>query len=247
VGIWIYSDADNTLWDTDALYAQAQLSLLSEAEKLAGRLASCSDRLDFVRNFDQAIAALHHAGLKYPPALLLRALKDGIHGLEPSKAARRVLSEGATPADAESFSLEKYSTALSGMPPLLAGVKEGLHLAARAKVPVHVVTEGSLQLAKQRLQALGISELVASVLSATKSAELYTRLAQRALPSRSIMIGDQPDRDVHAARVGGMEAVLVPSRFRPAWTRAIGSEATNRQTDNFQDAVRLALELSQGE
>ena len=52
----IYTDADNTLWDTDAVFREAQLGLLNDVENLSERSLSRSDRLEFLREYDQAIA-----------------------------------------------------------------------------------------------------------------------------------------------------------------------------------------------
>ena len=38
-GPWIYTDADNTLWDTNAVFANAQLQQLTRAERSAIELS----------------------------------------------------------------------------------------------------------------------------------------------------------------------------------------------------------------
>jgi putative hydrolase of the HAD superfamily len=129
VNIWIYTDADNTLWDTDAVFAQAQLALLDAAEQVTGRQARAAERLAFVRQFDQAIAARHHQRLRYPPALLVRALSDGIKGSAPDDAAQRTLAKGAIATEVEAEGLRVYAETLSSVPPLLAGVQSGLKMA----------------------------------------------------------------------------------------------------------------------
>src|SRR5262245_46559998 len=70
----LFTDADNTLWDTNAVYARAQLLLL---HSLAGEHMFESDveALDFVRRIDQRIARLHPKGLRFPPMLLASALQ----------------------------------------------------------------------------------------------------------------------------------------------------------------------------
>jgi putative hydrolase of the HAD superfamily len=48
----VFVDADNTLWDTNEVFAVAQLGLLSNVEKVVGATASTDDRLGFVRQLD---------------------------------------------------------------------------------------------------------------------------------------------------------------------------------------------------
>lgn len=237
----IYTDADNTLWDTDAVFREAQLGLLNEVEKLSERSSNRSDRLEFVREYDQAIAARHHARLKYPPALLVRALRAGLSGTTPDEAAGRVVTEGSVPTSSEELALESFANTLRTLPPILPTVREGLQRAQTGQVPVYVVTEGPLDLARQRLVGLQLHTLIDGVLSAVKSPELYARLIQRSSPRRATMIGDQPDRDIQMAHVAGMHAVLVHSRFRPAWTQNISLEAADATVDTFLQGIEWVL------
>ena len=76
----VFLDADNTLWDTDGVFAQAQLKLLKGIENALGRSAPGEDRLDFVRQIDQAIAGRHHLGLRFPARLLVQAVAQALAG-----------------------------------------------------------------------------------------------------------------------------------------------------------------------
>ena len=70
----LLADADNTLWDTDSVFAEAQLVLLDETERVTRTRCATDDRLAFVRAYDQALASRHHLHLKYPPQMLVAAL-----------------------------------------------------------------------------------------------------------------------------------------------------------------------------
>ena len=48
----VFVDADNTLWDTDQVFADAQLGLLSAVETATGVACQVSDRLGYVRAID---------------------------------------------------------------------------------------------------------------------------------------------------------------------------------------------------
>jgi putative hydrolase of the HAD superfamily len=243
----IYTDADNTLWDTDAVFREAQLGLLGEVETQCERTTRRSDRLEFVREYDQAIAARHHARLRYPPALLMRALRAGISGTSPDDAAVRVVAEGSVSTPAEQAALESYAKTLRSLPPILPTVREGLQRAQAADVPVYVVTEGPLDLARQRLASLQLDALTAGTLSAAKSRELYARLIQRSYPRRATMVGDQFDRDIQMARAAGMQTVLVQSRFRPAWTQDVSPEAADAIVDTFLQGIEWIIGRRRGD
>lgn len=235
---WIYTDADNTLWDTDAVFAQAQLALLDAAERIAGKQATTTERLAFVRQFDQAIAVRHHQGLRYPPALLVRALSSGVSGSSAEAAAQRALAEGVVATDEEAAGLASYSTTLSSVPSILPGVRRGLELALENQIPIYVISEGPLELVRARLRALDLERLTSGALSAKKTPELYIRLKQRAAPHRAVMIGDQPDRDIRFARESGMHALLVEGRFRPHWIRSADTTYADAVVQDFFEAVK---------
>src|SRR5690606_10201566 len=69
----VFVDADNTLWDTDGVFAAAQLGLLAQVEATTHTTLNVAGRLAYVRAIDQEIAERHHAGLRYPLKLLISA------------------------------------------------------------------------------------------------------------------------------------------------------------------------------
>jgi putative hydrolase of the HAD superfamily len=76
----VFIDADNTLWDTNRVYADAQLALLADVEIATGFRAPEIDKLDWLRAIDQLLAEKHHAGLRYPPRLLAKAVALALKG-----------------------------------------------------------------------------------------------------------------------------------------------------------------------
>ena len=244
IGIWIYTDADNTLWDTNAVFANAQLRLLGHAEHIAGMQAPSPDRLHYLRQVDQDIAKKHHAHLRYPPILLLRALTLALQGTPRDAAVAKVLSQGATPSELEVIALEDYGRDLEKAPSLLPGVSDGLKLASQRGIPVYLVTEGPATTASARLKDLSIEGYVEGVLSATKSKELYLRLMERAAPRLATMIGDQPDRDVRLAHGAGMKTVLVRGQFVPHWVSKDDEGAADAVVPDFLAGIRWAIDQS---
>src|SRR5688572_22419936 len=88
----ILADADNTLWDTNAVFRDAQLQLLVRIEAEVGSLCPSEDRLGFVRVYDQALAQRHHLHLRYPPQLLVRSIEAGMAGVPIEQAAKDVIA-----------------------------------------------------------------------------------------------------------------------------------------------------------
>src|SRR5271166_6606545 len=84
----VFVDADNTLWDTDGVYATAQLNLLAAVETVTWSRSSAGDRLAQVREVDQALAERHHRGLRYPTRLLAIAVARVLAGEDMEAAAK---------------------------------------------------------------------------------------------------------------------------------------------------------------
>src|SRR3546814_1478889 len=89
-----------------------------------------SDWSSDVCSSDLAIAALHHANLRYPPRILAKALTFTLTGLSAEGAARRAWKSSVTGqaiAEEDATHLEAtFLSELESLPPLRPGVREGL-------------------------------------------------------------------------------------------------------------------------
>ncbi len=238
-------DADNTLWDTDAVYAAAQVNLLAEVEEQTG-LTAPGPKLDFVRAYDQALAASDHRGFRYPSNLLVRSLVLGLRGLPPKGAADtapdgigRTLSPGIM-----GDLTNRFDQSLNRTPELLPTVEDGLRLAAEAGADVWVLTENGAELQRSRVSHHGLDVWIRGVAEATKTVDQFARQRRRFAPRPLIVIGDQPDRDIAPAREAGCVAVLVPSRFRPP-SRTHANES-DHVASTFEDAVIWSVDRDVG-
>lgn len=239
----VLADADNTLWDTDAVFADAQLEMLlaiSSQPKEGGR----DIQLAYVRQYDQALAKLDHRHLRYPPVLLAKALALGEKGVDPLTAAQMLVSGQASTVlndhDIESI-VASYTEALSQTPQLLPGVTAGLSAARQAGVDVWILTEGAADRQRERARALEIDTLVKGVSEVAKSRDQFARQRRRYLPALLFVIGDQPDRDIIPAQAAGCIGVLVPSRFRPLWLKDSAWREANFVADRFDTAINWIL------
>lgn len=235
----VYIDADNTLWGTDAVYRAAQLRLLEHTERIAGLTTQSTDRLKFVRDYDQAIASRHHEHLRYPPGLLAHALTLGLRGASAVEAASQVLHRGDLPEARDAIT--DFVTVLKQAPTLLPGVEEGMRLAENQGLRMYIVTEGAQERVIKTLSHYGLLKQTSQVLSATKTTALYQRLEKLARGSVVAMIGDQLDRDIIPASEAGLVSIWIPSAFAPEWTDARQSSRASYVAASFLDAINWLL------
>lgn len=201
----VFADADNTLWDTDAVFAAAQLALLDELEGME-RAAAPTKRLDFIRSVDQELAERHHGGLRYPPELLVHAAALALRGATPERAVRAVWRGGERPVAPEAAAaIERaYLEKLRALPALRPGVLEGLERLVLDECLVLVVTEGSLARIRRTAESLGVSRFIARIVEAPKSPRLYQRVHRLTdAPASAFMVGD----DRRRSTIGGERQV----------------------------------------
>jgi putative hydrolase of the HAD superfamily len=244
----VLTDADNTLWDTDSVFANAQTGLLAVVEKAIQKECREENRLAFVRRFDQALAANHHAHLKYPPMLLVRALALALDGADAKTAADSVL-RGKGPASildqcAVEVAVQQYLAMLDSIPPLLPTVMDGLLTLCEAGISVYILTEGKVEKQKIILLHHSLGAAVAGVFEVAKNQAQFERLQQRFSPDEVVVIGDQPDRDIVPAKNAGCTAVLVPSRFRPHWHDAEQWNDADFVAHTFKEGIEWLLHRS---
>lgn len=242
----VFTDADNTLWDTDAVYACAQLKMLECVEKLTGTFYTSDDRLAFVRAFDQELATRHHKGLRYPPTLLAQALALGLTGVEPSTATRYVehRREGDLPltTDMSEQAATEFFLNLNKPPKLREDVKEGLQDLQEKNCRVFVITEGSKHRCLDILEHHQITSLVDKVLESPKHTDLYRRVCRLSGGvKRAVMIGDQLDRDILPAKEAGLITIYFPGGFRPKWLPAEAVVKPDFVVGSFREAARIAV------
>jgi putative hydrolase of the HAD superfamily len=246
IGPLVFVDADNTLWDTDGVFARAQLTLLSLVEEASERRSCVEHRLEYVRGFDQALAEQHHLGLRYPPRLLIQALAYAQQGLSQQEAVRRAWSDGSqsglaagTVSDIETAFIEL----IPRPPDLLAGVLTGLHELSRGGATTVVLTEGSRKRVMGTIDHHGLVEYIDRVFEAPKTVRMFERVRSLARMDQTIyMIGDQLTRDIRPASEAGLTTIFIPGAFQPKWELQAGNIASF-QASTFDEAAALVVGL----
>lgn len=219
----LFVDADNTLWDTDSVFANAQLELLENVECASGRQTASEDRLAFIRSVDQALAERHHAGLRYPPQLLARGVELILEHGHSADDAARLAWRGRPEYALDQVDVERieatYFQNIAKQPALRPGVADGLRKLHAAGHILLVVSEGRKAKIEAIAEQLGVLKCFDRVIEGIKSAALYQRILRfTGMPKRAFMIGDQLDRDIIPAKAAGLETIYFPGGFRPRWS-----------------------------
>lgn len=240
--LWL-SDADNTLWDTDSLYREAQLGLLRNVENATLIEGPREKRLDFVRTIDQTLSLLDHRGLKYPISLLVSAVSQVLQGQSVERATKQAVRGSFALSKAKTDEITfKFNSVLSKCPVLREGVVTGLNALSESGATVMVITESDKERTERLLVQTGLSKLIVSVIGAKKSVALYVRLSKFRHHSTKWMIGDQIDRDVLMAAQAGMRTAYFPGGFRPWWDERSKSLPNDCiKVADYKEAVFTAL------
>jgi putative hydrolase of the HAD superfamily len=246
----IFMDADNTLWETDSVFSHAQLALLAAVESATGIAVSDADRLAFLREIDQAIAFRHHAGLRYPPQLLVRATELALSGMKADEAARAAWRGGKDYhlSDGEVVTIEqRFMSDLAATPQPRPGTEEGLNRLEQLGYLLLIVTEGPKANVERIVERLELARFFDRIIEGRKTPELYQRVLSltRAL-APAYMIGDQLDRDIKPAKDAGLSTIYFPGGFRPRWTPDEVSIRPDYVISSFAEVPAIVLGLSGG-
>ena len=241
----VFVDADNTLWDTDAVFAGAQIALLDDVTTALGMSAPQVDALAFIRAADQALAERHHAGLRYPPRLLIRAAELALNGTPPDAAARAAWKGRGNYqiSDEAADAIEQHFFAGLATPPVLRpGVAEGLERLHADGCLLLIISEGAKAKVDRNAERLGVAQFFDRVLDAPKSAEIYHRVLRlTGTPRRAFMIGDQLDRDIAPAKAAGIWTIYFPGGFQPRWSRAVEDVKPDHIIQSFAEVPDIVL------
>ncbi|MGY4473708.1 HAD family hydrolase [Bradyrhizobium sp. USDA 3364] len=216
----LFTDADNTLWDTDRVFAAAQLDMLRQIERLTGRDAPQDEDqgLAFLRDLDQKIAATHPDHLRYPPALLAQGLSMVLQGRDVEEAVALISGRAEVRLnDHFETAQSRFLEAIQSLPALRTGVREGLIAISKAGVPVTIVTEEKAERCRRFVSGHGLEHLIGEVVSVRKTSQAYLDLKRGVGSARCFMVGDQVDRDILAAAAAGFSTFYFPGGFVPYW------------------------------
>ncbi|AOS46103.1 hypothetical protein Verru16b_03199 [Lacunisphaera limnophila] len=212
--IVIVFDADNTLWDTNSIYREAQLEMLSGVEALADHKVT-GERLNYVRAIDQKIAESNPAGNRYPPWLLAECLYRGL--MTEKKQEVDKLSEEVSACLQEIVAT--YLRRLNEKPRLLPQAKALLEKCAQKHAKLILLTESSLQRVHNLLLAHELTNFFHEVYSERNKQLVFGSIRESVDPILRqnclfISVGDQLSSDLMPADKMGYKTVYIPAGFK---------------------------------
>ncbi|RJP25076.1 MAG: HAD family hydrolase [Candidatus Abyssobacteria bacterium SURF_5] len=248
--VLVVLDADNTLWDTDLVYAKSQLILLSEIEKHLKVTAPSDDKLSFLRRMDQNLARLHNYNLEYPARLLINALALALTGHSPLVSVREAVRTGTDVLgrdfinEMEMLFIKKLK---SEIPPLRIGVRQGVKKLHQRGGLLVILTEGNRDKCKLLLNKYELSNYIHKILVARKEVRIYQEiLAEFDVASQSnYMVGDQLDRDIAPAKEAGFYTIYFAGGFQPFWMPAVRDICPHFTISSFEELPHLILANNQ--
>jgi putative hydrolase of the HAD superfamily len=249
-------DADNTLWDTNAVFQAAHIAMLEVFEQ-AQLLAHAPSQIAPLRAIDRALMQ-HYGRHEYDFKTLVAALAyHYLHGFSPDQAAAYAAAKGEAEFDATTRLLmqnayEVHVRALAELPPLFPGVMEMLtHLhTSRASLPhlsVVMFSEGHPARLEQTIEAHCMRQVsyFNEIVMDRKSVDAFKRVGAlgrqyladaKTCDVTTIVVGDSIPRDIRYAKAAGFTTVYIPSQFQE-WE--IPQSAMDRP--DFQIASLLEL------
>jgi putative hydrolase of the HAD superfamily len=249
-------DADNTLWDTNAVFSAAQVALLDVFEN-AGILTNARHRVQELRALDRALM-LRLECHEYDFHLLATAVAYHYHyAFTPATAVayaveQRAHMEHASLRPVIEDACGAYVETLGQIPPLLPGVRETLStLCACRTTPASLATvifsEGNHLRLERIIAAYNIREqgYFNEIVIGPKTAQAFQHAGatgQRYLPATqsqevvTVVIGDSLERDIRHAKAAGFTTIYIPGAFK-------GREIPQSDLDrpDFQLESMLAL------
>ncbi|MEI7909636.1 MAG: HAD family hydrolase [Verrucomicrobiota bacterium] len=223
-------DADNTLWDTNAVFKSAQEGLIKHFCD-AMNLRTPDEALQKLRIHDQKIASGHPDGFKYPVSLLLEQLRidwGGGRMIEGWESKRELIASS-------------YQQALEVPAVPFKGLRKTLE-ALRSRGKLLLVTEGRESCIRTELVRLGIEDCFERIEFIQKSPRMFLELLRYSNDDYAIMIGDQLKSDIEFAASAGWRTIWIPGDFRPYWEETtVGVDRPDIVVDSL-DAVPGAVD-----
>jgi putative hydrolase of the HAD superfamily len=219
-GVYII-DADNTLWDTNAVFLKAQLEMIRTLRQYGCGLEP-EAALQAMRALDLQIAfALDN--FEYDFSRLACALLLVERGLAEAEAVQLVCA-GHPPADEWNTALRAshdfYEHVNTHCPPLFAGVTETLTALRAGSNTLVLHSEGLRDRVQQTLAAHALEPFFDCVVLERKSRDSFrrARLTGEKLyrsntgrdPEYCVVVGDSPKRDIRFGNLIGATTVLKP-------------------------------------
>jgi putative hydrolase of the HAD superfamily len=228
-------DADNTLWDTNAVFRDAQVEMLSVLAS-KGLLEEPEDHVEELRRLDRQLM-----GKMGRNEYDFRALADALiiyyrDACDPGKAVKTVVEEHARGEGYSSLAknaYERFSDTLKEVPDLLLGVRETLRAIGDLKeqhdVTLALFSEGNedrlyriLEVHNDVAECFDLIRVIGKK-DVASFEDLRQSLKRKVGDSENptcVMVGDSINSDIRPANKAGFVTVYKPADFEGRETPA---------------------------
>jgi putative hydrolase of the HAD superfamily len=234
----IVFDADNTLWDTNAVFREAQVNLLQVFAE-AGLLESPEAELDTLRKIDRALVRVT-GQFEYDFASLAVAVRHYYSGVNDAEQAAEFALKQIDSVDTSLIeqSCAAFTQTLEKIPPLFTDTEEVLRILTRSRslqrsIVLILFTDGQPARIERILAAYGLGEPTFDEVvigrKTVESFEMVRKLGLKKLESvngaEALMIGDSLKRDIGPSKQAGFTTIYKPADF-------LGSETPSQHYES---------------
>jgi putative hydrolase of the HAD superfamily len=242
-------DADNTIWDTNSVYLEAQLAMLRPFQ-INGYIKDHTKEIISLRSIDQSLAK-KISNFEYNPLFLAKALTfyyvSKVALDESVNMALQDTNSVVNASDITIASYKNYISYISKIPALLKGVKDFfIQLNSQNKVNIATIlySEGEISRINSVFQSHSFESLSPfdEIVVNSKNSENFIKAKQiglKYLPTdgeiQTIVIGDSLKRDIIPANYAGFVTIYIPAAYQGVEQYTLPFEKPDFQIDSFHD------------
>ena len=241
----VITDADNTLWDTNAVFTDAQIGLLAVLRAEGYRLGG--NEFQKLRELDSLLVEL--TGMhEYDFRLLALAVILHSRGMTVKGATRTAVRDFGRRLESYKTTVEngvnEFRRRLTEFPPLYANVRSTLRaLREKYGCVLALVSNGNEARVNETVDHYKIRRYFDIISTGKKNLETYVKVEHsakalmRGVPERVVVIGDQIDVDIVLGNKIGAITVFKPGGYRPEISAANPDEVPDYVVDNFSGVL----------
>ena len=251
-------DGDNTLWDTNAVFENAQFNMLRNLKKQNLNIDPVSE-FSTLREFDD-ILVKHYNKHEYDFSILAFSLYLFFKGLERDEAIRRAREAFDNRLDVDGMDLamecgNRFKKKLRDFPRLFEGAKRALQDLRRHGCVIILSSEGDKERVRRIIEHYSIESCFDFILNGEKSVgqfEKAKKLGIRIWRMRhprvdtipeTIVIGDLLDRDIKFGNLIGAITIYKPGGYKGRQTPRSKDEIPAYEINEMHEVVNVLLKL----
>jgi len=251
-------DGDNTLWDTNAVFKNAQLNMLNCLRK---EIPKIDPETEFfrLRDFDD-ILIKHYNKHEYDFSVLALSLYLYYKGSEKHEAIQKAFEtfEKKLHVEGMDFTMKcgnKFKEDLRKVPPLFKGAEETLEILKKHACVIILSSEGDKNRVRKIIQYYSMERYFDHILNGRKSVEQFKEAKKigikiwrenhpedREIP-KTIVIGDLLDRDILFGNQIDAVTVYKPSGYKGHEIPKNENEKPNYEINEIDEIIGILAKL----